>query len=119
MRSLNIKFNDDAIAVLSPTLASTAYNLFRNGFISAPIEYIQNTEEDIERYVRMAYKGGFCHCYKVGRIVGDLHYFDINSLYPSIMMGEFPTTPPTYVKKYITCKVQLTHLLSVYKDAHW
>lgn len=114
MRRLKINFNDDAIAVLSPTLASTAFNLFKNGYTLAPLMYIPYAEEDIERYVRMAYKGGFCHCYRVGRVIGDLHYFDINSLYPSIMMESFPTTPPSYVKYNITEKDRLAPLLTTY-----
>ncbi len=39
-----------------------------------------------ERYVRQAYYGGFCHAFQLGKIKGNLKYYDINSLYPFIML---------------------------------
>ena len=64
LKDLQVNFNsNNAIDVLKPTLASTSYSIFKNGFVDKSIRYINSIDWITEQNVRSAYNGGFCHCY--------------------------------------------------------
>jgi hypothetical protein len=45
LKDLKVYFNsENAIDVLKPTLASTAYSIFKNGFVEKSIKYINSID---------------------------------------------------------------------------
>lgn len=75
------------------SIASTALDLFLRRFFKGYIvkEHVRarGKGDFIESFVRDAYYGGRTECFKRGR-VEKLNYYDVNSLYPSVMRGEYP-----------------------------
>jgi len=80
-------------AKLRITAPSTAIDLYRRRFLEKPV--IQ-PEKDILMYMYKGYYGGRTEIIKRG-FVKNLHYFDVNSLYPSVMVREYPD-PASLIK---------------------
>lgn len=75
----------DEFNVCSETVASHALRVFRTFHLDREIKAIS---PGIEAYVRKAYYGGRCEVYRYDE--ADLHKYDVNSLYPTAMLGPVP-----------------------------
>jgi hypothetical protein len=73
------------------TIASTAMDLYRRRFLKTPI-YKERFR--VREYIFEAYYGGRTECFMRGKLktYGDKRYYwyDYNSMYPSVMMNEYP-----------------------------
>ncbi len=85
MKFLQKGFNDLG-GNLRITVASSAMDLFKRRFLK---QYFFQPELFKLNYLYKAYYGGRCEAIKRGRIK-NLNYFDVNSLYPSVMVNEYP-----------------------------
>jgi hypothetical protein len=80
-------------ATVKTTIASSAMHLFRNKYLNE--SYIIHKKEVLIELFN-AYYGGRCEVFQRGIFYNDdpdersLKYFDINSLYPSAMIEEYP-----------------------------
>lgn len=72
------------------TLAGQSFRAYRHRFMDHPILLDDNSLAlDISRE---AYFGGRVECYRLGRIEGPVHHYDVNSMYPYVMhANEFPS----------------------------
>lgn len=73
-------------AKLKITVASTALDLYKRRFLNQPL---LQPDIDILRYSYNAYYGGRTEIIKRG-YVKNLNYYDVNSLYPSVMLNDYP-----------------------------
>ena len=96
---------EDLGATPKLTIASTAMSLFKNKYLK-DIYWKHDTESLTEQF--KAYYGGRVEVFKRG-VIGEHNYYDFNSLYPSVMMNEFPNPNSKrvtyanvldYIKKY-------------------
>ena len=85
MKLLQNGFNSIG-ANLKITIASTSMDLFRRRFLK---KTIYQPNRFIIDYLYNAYYGGRTEVIKRG-IVKNLNYYDVNSLYPSVMINEYP-----------------------------
>jgi hypothetical protein len=88
------RYNDLGLTSLRSTLPSMAFQLFRqfypNEFPSIP-EYIKNS-------MRKGYFGGRVEIYQTNEIDGPINHYDVNSLFPSVMLSEsYPNVDSLYV----------------------
>jgi len=73
----------------APTLASQSMRVYRHRFMTDRV-LIHDTPRVLEME-REAYHGGRCECFRVGEFSGDFSFYDVNSLYPSVMQsGQYP-----------------------------
>lgn len=73
-----------------PTLAGQAFTAFKHRFMQHPI-YIHDNQRTLE-LERRSYMGGRTECFFIGQRDEPLYYYDVNSLYPSVMASElYPT----------------------------
>jgi len=89
------------------TIASTSMSLFKNKFLGDDVYYTQ--PENTLRDLFEGYYGGRTETFKRG-LVRNLNYYDINSLYPSVMLEEEYPDPNSgrvthkdtkeYIRKY-------------------
>ena len=77
------------------TIASTSMSLFKNKYLKDV--YFRLNEPDLLEHFE-AYYGGRTETFARGKIEG-YNYYDINSLYPSVMINEFPN-PNTHRVTY-------------------
>jgi len=70
-----------------PTLASQSFTAYRHRFM--PTAIFIHSNEGICQLERESYYGGRSECFYLGNVNQPLWYFDVNSLYPS-MMSEHP-----------------------------
>lgn len=86
---------------LSNTIAGHALRKFREEFFNG---YFWNTDEKFDEYFRKNYyKGGRVEVYKCyGK---NLFYYDVNSLYPYVMLEKMPVGTPIKTKKYQNGKI--------------
>lgn len=77
------------------TIASGALDSFRKNFYTLPME---RNDDDVEHLFREGYKGGRTEIFKLyGK---NLKYYDVNSLYPSVMYDfEYPLPIKNNFKK--------------------
>jgi hypothetical protein len=79
------------------TIASTAFNIFRQNYYNENIMMHKNPE--IENIEHDSYHGGRTECFKVGKFE-NIYKLDINSMYPDCMYNEvYPIEKMLYVKK--------------------
>ena len=78
------------------TIASTAFHFWRK-FTGVHIPFEQRGRdkisiipENILDNFRLAYYGGRTECFFIGKVKGEVHYVDINSMYPWAMRGALP-----------------------------
>lgn len=69
-----------------PTIAGTSYALWNDKFRNFKIYRIK---KDVLTYFKKFYFGGRCECFYLGKYQ-KVVYVDVNSLYPSVMLNEFP-----------------------------
>lgn len=77
----------DLGATPKPTIASTAMSLFKNKYLGDKLYYRHETEHLLTEF--KAYYGGRTEAFSRGHFE-DYNYYDFNSLYPSVMLNEFP-----------------------------
>ena len=84
------------------TLASSAYYHWKTSQITFEREELVSLPDDIQEYVNLSYKGGITQVnpkYQ-GKIVEDCCSYDVNSLYPSVMLANsMPYGLPEYVEE--------------------
>lgn len=68
------------------TIASTSMSLFKNKYLND--EYLRHKVDDLLEEFK-GYYGGRCEAFNRGEI-RNYNYYDFNSLYPSVMLNEFP-----------------------------
>lgn len=85
MKFLQNGFNDLGCN-LKLTLASTSMDLFRRRFLK---KKLYQPERNILNYSYNAYYGGRTEVIKRGKI-RNINYYDVNSLYPSVMVNDYP-----------------------------
>lgn len=79
--------NIGPFALTAPSIAIKAY---KHGFMDYEI-FVHDNIQAIE-LERESYYGGLVSCYYIGDLVGKrVHHYDVNSLYPYCMLGDFPT----------------------------
>jgi len=75
---------------LKATLPSMAMQLFLNRFHE---EELVKLPDDVTDWMRGGYYGGRVEVYRFGMIPGPIHHYDVNSLFPSVMVGgTYPDT---------------------------
>ena len=79
-------------ANLKITIASTAMDLFRRQYLK---QDLYQPEKFLLDFLFRSYYGGRTEIIKRGKIK-NLNYYDVNSLYPSVMLNEYPN--PNYMK---------------------
>lgn len=91
----------DKEGFLSYTLASHSLKKFTTNFFDGEI---WSVNDSFDVYFRKNYyKGGRVEVYKgYGK---NLYYYDINSLYPYVMLNEMPSGFPIRTKKYLPDKI--------------
>ena len=100
------KFINELGAELKFTIASTAMNLYRHKYLDYPFdkEYIKNFPDDtpVIDFIRDAYYGGRCEAFKRGINTEKRVYriYDVNSLYPSVMLNEYPYPDSARINNY-------------------
>lgn len=87
MKKLQDGFNS-LNANLKMTVSSTAMDLFRRNYQD---RIFYQPSKDILSYLYAGYYGGRTEAIKRGHVT-NLNYYDVNSLYPSVMMNEYPET---------------------------
>lgn len=85
---INFLFNSFSTLGASPklTIASTSMSLYKNKYLNNTY-FRHNTDKLIEEF--KGYYGGRVEAFKRGEI-RNVYYYDFNSLYPSVMLNEFP-----------------------------
>jgi len=79
----------------SYTIASTAFNIFRNPkYYDGNIIIHHNPE--IEFFERLSYYGGRTECFKIG-LFENIYKLDINSMYPNVMLDNY--YPVEFIQK--------------------
>ncbi len=68
------------------TIASTSMSLFKNKYLDR--DYFRHSVEELLEQFK-GYYGGRVEAFKRGEI-RNMNYYDVNSLYPSVMTNEFP-----------------------------
>jgi len=81
---------------IKSTLPSSIYEHWLRTYCEFKITRIPRGILDIWK---QAYYGGRTECFYIGNYKKDVRIIDVNSLYPAVMMNEYPY-PYEYVKKY-------------------
>ena len=83
------------------TIASSAMDLYRRKFLKYNCFRIKDVYLD---KIRQAYSGGRTEIFKM-KAKGNIHYVDINSLYPYVMSSfEYPDVNSMFIEKGIECE---------------
>lgn len=79
--------------ILKITIASSSFDIWRRNFLNQILykEELQHKfkGKNIKEFIFNGYYGGRTEVYKKGEFK-ELYYYDINSLYPSVMLKKFP-----------------------------
>jgi hypothetical protein len=85
---------------LKLTIASTSMNLFQRKYLRFPIKhecnFLEEEEKSFKDFLFKGYYGGRTETFTRGKIV-NMNCYDINSLYPSVMINEYPN-PNSIIK---------------------
>jgi len=92
-RQLVIPYINSKQCRLKSTIASTSLEIFKRNFLK---ESYTISPYSIQEKSFKAYYGGRTECFKRG-IFKDVNCYDVNSLYPSVMINELPN--PNYVNE--------------------
>jgi hypothetical protein len=76
-------YNVDIATIWST--ATLSFKIFRQSFLTVTIPSLSAS---LDSYIRSGYFGGATDHYK--KYGENLHYYDINSLYPSVMLNDMP-----------------------------
>ena len=81
---------DNDLGQFGLSAASMALSTYKHRFMKHEIFIHDNNQALITE--RAAYYGGFTHCFYVGKVRGQtIHKLDVNSMYPYVMLGRFPS----------------------------
>lgn len=80
------------------TIASTSFDVWRRNFLPVELKKEQQiiNDKEIKNFIFEGYYGGRTEVFKRGEF-SNVYYYDINSLYPSVMRYKYPL--PQSVKK--------------------
>lgn len=88
---------------LKITIASTSLDVWRRGFLNnsgvdrlTKEEFVLRNDKEVKNTIFSGYYGGRTEVFSRGRF-NNINYYDINSLYPSVMRLKFPV--PQSIKK--------------------
>lgn len=98
-------YNQEFIHSEKITIASQAMNTFMNKFCEGELVSLSAKHEEIIR--EFYYAGGRVEVYK-GR--GDVNSYDVNSLYPYVMLNEMPTGECRHTARYIKGAIGFYHV---------
>ncbi len=88
---------NEALGNFSMTIAGQAFNAYRHRFMYHNI-YIHRNINSV-KLERLAYAGGRNECFYIGKCKGNMTSFDVNSMYPAVMLNEkYPIKLITYRK---------------------
>ena len=89
---------NEAGGKLKITIASTSFDIWRRNFLEMTLLKESHVLDDIKikQFIFDAYYGGRTEVYKRGKY-NNVYYYDINSLYPSVMRNKYPV--PNSVRK--------------------
>lgn len=98
-------YYDEIGGELKITIASISMNLFQRKYLRFPIRhecnYLNESEESFKEFIFSGYYGGRTEVFTRGKIESNddnkYNVYDINSLYPSVMVQEYPN--PSSIKK--------------------
>lgn len=91
------------------TISSTAMDLFKRKYLKQTLfkeSFVLNDDNVTDRIFE-SYYGGRTEVFVRGQIKGKLNLYDINSLYPSMMLKEFPL--PQSIKKISNPEIRCVH----------
>lgn len=76
---------------LKITIASSSFDVWRRNFLKEMLvkEELRIKDKEIKSFIFEGYYGGRTEVYKKG-VFENVYYYDINSLYPSVMVKPFP-----------------------------
>jgi hypothetical protein len=93
-RAQDTYFSDHKVDITSIYSTSTlSMKIFRQKFLKLPIPILKHSED---LYIRDSYLGGATDYYKA--YGENLHYYDVNSLYPFVMLNDMPLNIETKYK---------------------
>src|ERR1700759_988500 len=83
---------DNNLGSLSYTNASIAFNTYKHRFMPKNTIHVHDNQSllDLERE---SYHGGLTHTYFIGSVHKKIYKLDVNSLYPTMMLKEYPVSP--------------------------
>ena len=84
--------SDNDLGPLSYTIASIALNTYKHRFMPTNTIHIHDNDQLLS-LERRAYHGGLTHSYFLGAVSGPIYKLDVNSLYPSVMLNNYPVQP--------------------------
>jgi DNA polymerase type B, organellar and viral len=88
-KAQNIYFEKHKIDICSiVSTASLSLKIFRTNYLNFNIPVLNNT---LDKFIRFSYYGGATDYYK--KHGKDLYYYDVNSLYPYVMLKNMPYKP--------------------------
>lgn len=86
------------LGVLARTAAGQAFNAYRHRFMDYEI-FIHDHEAAL-KLEREAYSGGRVECFRIGSFKGGFYDFDVNSMYPYVMLTyRYPTRLVSFRKR--------------------
>lgn len=88
-------YNKELNTNLKLTVGSNSMNLFRNNYLKIPIR--QPERKLLETFYK-GYYGGRTEVFKRGHIE-KCYYYDINSLYPTVMLNDYPNPNTQNINK--------------------
>jgi hypothetical protein len=74
-------------AEMKATTPATAMDYWRRNFLE---DAIPSIAEPAKRFFRQGYYGGRVEVFRMGKVTGRINYYDVNSLYPTVMQGKYP-----------------------------
>lgn len=106
------EYGIDILQVL--TISALALKIFRRVYHTDDVDKrIHIPDDNEEEYIRDGYYGGHTDVYKpYGE---NLHYYDVNSLYPSSMLEDMPLGKPRWVGELASKKIVLNDLFGFVK----
>lgn len=103
---------------LQQTIGSCAIDLYKRKYLEQPIhhEYIKENMfrdgQTVKEVIFQAYHGGRTEMFKRGYDKNNLYYkYDFNSLYPSVMINEYPKPSSAIMSERIDGKLNIDTIL--------
>jgi hypothetical protein len=90
IKAMSLWLKDNDLGSFSVSIASISLNTFRRRFMTHDI-YIHDRQSVLDRE-RASYFGGIVRNFYIGKVKETpIYKLDVNSLYPSVMLEEYPT----------------------------
>lgn len=121
LQSLSTSLGLNGVRATLPSMALKSFLVSR--------EIPKRPSNRVVGIIRRAYHGGLNDCFQIGIIHGQITEYDVNSMYPFIMLGAFPDPSTYYVGKSISrpgvmcCRVEVPEMffpiLGIVKDERY